>query len=101
MTVMEPEATYDLTDQQWTVALSVARSVAAVLEYDRETLKRFWAEAINEGQVGPVIREWAQLVDRLSDVVEMTLAALEHSKRVLEDLGYPPDDNDLANSRLH
>jgi hypothetical protein len=98
---METEATYDLTDQQWTVALSVARSAAAVLEYDRDTLKRFWTEAINEGQVGPVIREWAQLVDRLSDVVEMTLAALEHSRRVLEDLGYPADDDDLLKTRLN
>jgi hypothetical protein len=98
---MEPEATYDLTDQQWAVALSVARSVAEILEYDRDTLKRFWTEAINERQVGPVMREWAQLVDRLSDVVEMTLAALEHSKRVLEDLGYPRDDDDLLESRLN
>jgi hypothetical protein len=47
------------------------------------------------------MREWAQLVDRLSDVVEMTLAALEHSKRVLEDLGYPRDDDDLLESRLN
>ena len=101
MSVMGPEATYDLTDQQWAVALSVARSVAEILEYDRDTLKRFWTEAINEGQVGPVMREWAQLVDRLSDVVEMTLAALEHSKRVLEDLGYPPDDDHLLKTRLN
>jgi hypothetical protein len=101
MSVMESEATYDLTDERWTVALSVARSAAAVLEYDRDALKRFWTEAINEGQVGPVIREWAQLVDRLSDVIEMTLTALEHSKQVLEDLGYPPDDDDLLDSRLN
>ena len=101
MSVMESEATYDLTDEEWTVALSIAKSAAAVLEYDRDTLKRFWTEAINEGQVGPVIREWAQLADRLSDVVEMTLAALEQSKRVLEDLGYPQDDDDLRDSRLN
>lgn len=101
MSVTESEVTYDLTDQQWTFALSVARSAAAVLEYDRDTLKRFWTEAINERQVGPVIREWAQLVDRLSDVVKMTLTALEHSKRVLEDMGYPPDEDDLLDSRLH
>lgn len=98
MSVMELD---ELTNEQWTVALAVARSAAAVLEYDRDTLKRFWIEAIHERHGGPVIREWAQLVDRLSDVVEMTLAALEHSKRVLEDMGYPPDEDDLLDSRLH